>query len=184
MVSRVHLGRIQGQAGFTLIELLGVALIVILLALMALPIYAEVTDKGRHAKTSEDLRIVEQALEAYKADPVSGGHYPERLRTLVERGYLKPTELKSPWYSEDNEVYYYYAVNKDGSDAATAYILGDPGPDASCGRSTSWPNNIPPNPSCGVDPYRGARVMLQGSDESPSEWVDRAPKPWVFRSSH
>lgn len=133
---RIRLQRIlKDEAGFTLIELLAVAVILIILSLMALPVYAEVTDKGRAAKSAEELRIIEQALEQHKADT---GHYPNRLDKLVQAGYLKPNfDFKSPWYSNGNQIYYFYAVDRTGNDAATRYIVGDYGLHGDCGQSAA-----------------------------------------------
>lgn len=126
-----NLGRLLAdKSGFTLIELLGVAVILIILAVMSLPVYAEVTDRAREGKTQEQLRIIEQALEAYRADATYGGHYPNTLPQLVERGFLKPGSFETPWSSPDNTVYYYYAVDRAG--AATHYVLGDAGPGVAC----------------------------------------------------
>lgn len=118
------------KSGFTLIELLGVAVILIILAVMSLPVYAEVSDRAREGKTQEQLRIIEQALEAYRADANYGGHYPDTLPQLVTHGFLKPDSFETPWSGPDNHMYYYYAV--DRATAATHYVLGDAGPGVAC----------------------------------------------------
>lgn len=143
-------GALRSESGFTLIELLAVAVILIILALMALPVYAEVTDKARNAKSQEDLRVIEQGLEAYQAQH---SHYPINLNTLVTDGFLKPSALESPWSSPKNRVYYYYAVDRAGEDKATNFIIGDAGADASCGGEH-------PTPPCGNDPTDQAWVSL------------------------
>lgn len=129
-MTRVRLQRIMGnEAGFTLIELLAVAVILVVLSLMALPVYADASNKLRESKSADDLRSIEVALEAYNAQR---GHYPSRLGILVEKGFMKPTAFETPWSSPDNRIYYLYAVDKEGTDVATRYVLGDPGPDANC----------------------------------------------------
>lgn len=121
------------QSGFTLIELLGVAVILIILAVMALPVYAAVTDRTREGKTQEQLRIIEDALEAYHAQE---GRYPDSLQKLTqgETSFLKkPVSFETPWSSPSvggKKIYYYYAV--DDLRAPTKYVIGDPGPKASC----------------------------------------------------
>jgi type II secretory pathway pseudopilin PulG len=125
----------RNEAGFSLIELLVVATIIIALSLFAMPVFAKVTDKARYAKSAEDLRVIEEQLEVYQADK---GHYPDSLVRLIEQGYIKDTtqthdRLKSPWYSNSNRVYYFYAVDQSAKDSARAYLLGDPGPTAVCG---------------------------------------------------
>ena len=121
--------KLADQSGFTLIELLGVAVILIVLALMALPVYAEVSDKAREAKSQEQLRIIEQALEAFRSDP-NFGQYPTSLQQLVDEKFLKPGSFATPWSGPDNRVYYYYAV--DRKPAATKFVLGDAGPGVAC----------------------------------------------------
>ncbi|HWI66333.1 MAG TPA: type II secretion system protein [Symbiobacteriaceae bacterium] len=141
--------RWKDESGFTLIELLGVAVILIILALMALPVYAEVSDRTREAKTHEQLRIIEQALEAHRADP-QYANYPGSLQLLVTRGFLKPTSFETPWSSADNRVYYYYAV--DRTPAATKFVLGDPGPGVACSLTSPAPPCGRNNGDAWVDP--------------------------------
>lgn len=177
-MSRVRVQRIIGdEAGFTLIELLAVAVILIILSLMALPVYAEVTDKGRTAKSTEELRIIEQGLEAYRADR---GQYPARLVHLVDKGYLKPTRFHTPWSTDKNPIYYFYAVDNAGaSDVATRYVLGDPGPGVSC---TGKP--IP----CGKHPKTDWSWGFSEVDPLWNDRPDRLPAvnlpPLLRRASH
>lgn len=125
------------QKGFTLVELLVVMAILVLLAVLALPAYASITERARHAKSLADLHRIEEALERYRADK---GHYPRGLINLVEAGYLqRNVTFQSPWYSEGNRVWYFYAVDQPGTDAALAFALGDPGPHAVCGQSNPRP---------------------------------------------
>lgn len=139
----------RSQAGFTLIELLGVAVIIIILSVLALPLYAEVTDRVRTSRSSGELREIEGALERYKADT---GHYPNRLELLITNGYLKgPHHFRSPWYSTENPAFYYYAVNSQAEGTAQEYKLGDPGPGANCG-----PNR---EARCGVAPFVVAPII-------------------------
>lgn len=119
----------RGSPGFSLVELLGVLCIILILTTFAVPVYANVTDQARQAKSKRELEVIQGALEQYKAER---GHYPDRLGLLVKEGYLKRgTEFRSPWWSLLNPVYYFYAAN-GRDDSATAYALGDPGPGARC----------------------------------------------------
>lgn len=148
---RFRLARtLQSESGFTLIELLAVGVVLIILALMALPVYAQVTDKTREARSQEELRVIEQALEAYKADP-NHNHYPPNLNALVDAGFLKPSAdphrsvFETPWSGINNRIYYYYAVDKPGADVAAGFVLADPGGNAACGGSS-------PDSPCGLSP--------------------------------
>jgi prepilin-type N-terminal cleavage/methylation domain-containing protein len=136
---RSHLWAVlRSESGFTLIELLAVTVVLVILALMALPVYAEVTDKARTAKVTENLRIIEQALESYRADP---GHnrYPATLDDLIEGGFLKPgaetpwSIFQSPWSDSKDIVYYYYAV--DDPSSRTGFLLIGPDSKSTCSGS-------------------------------------------------
>lgn len=114
---RVRLWRnLQSESGFTLIELLGVAVILIVLALMAIPVYADVTDTAREGRSREELRIISQALDNHYADH---GWYPASLNGLVQgvnnHSYLKPTEFDTAWTG----MKYYYVLN-----SSHGYVLG------------------------------------------------------------
>lgn len=167
---QVRFQRMMGeQAGFTLIELLAVAVILIILSLMALPVYADVTDKSRTAKSAEELRVIEQALEAYKA---SRGQYPGRLYDLVEKGFMKPATFETPWSTDKNPIYYLYVVDKAGNDVATRFVLGDPGPGVNCSGS-------PLSALCGKHPKNEGAWVLS----DPGSVLDGLPQ-LLRRASH
>jgi prepilin-type N-terminal cleavage/methylation domain-containing protein len=151
------------QSGFTLIELLAVALILVVLALLALPVYAEVTDKVRTSRSQADLTTISGMLDAYQADH---GHYPMDLQRLVDAGYLKSFSFESPWSSPPhNPMYYYYWVNKGGDDAATRYVLAAPGPLADCpalGCSNNPNGQAPINPDERPTPPQSPEEALTG----------------------
>lgn len=118
--------RLRGESGFTLIELLGVGLIITVLALISIQVYDEIHDRMRFAKSREELRVIESALEQYRAEQ---GHYPDRLGNLVKEGYLKSdTTFVTPWGTKRSRPYYFYAVDDSKSGRSLAYALGDPGP--------------------------------------------------------
>lgn len=150
-----RLGRIlSSEEGFSLIELMGVAVIMIILTVMALPVYAEVSDKARTARSSEEIRLIGDMLEAYYAEK---GQYPGSLSILVGHS-LKPTSLESPWSNPpENLVYYYYAVDK----VATHYFLGAPGPGVICSSGSR-------DDRCGTDPKIGAHNLEMNPDGTPA----------------
>jgi prepilin-type N-terminal cleavage/methylation domain-containing protein len=126
---RVQIERLSAQGGFTLIELLGVAVIFVILSVMALPVYAEVSDKARTARSCEELRLIEEQLDSYQLD---SGFYPTTLNSLVTAGYIKETtKLESPWSNQQTTIPYYYAVNN--ASVPTEFIVGDPGLQGNCG---------------------------------------------------
>lgn len=151
----------------TLIELLGVAIIVILLSVMAMPVYGEVSDRARMAKSADELRVIEQALEAYKAER---GFYPQNLMRLVDHGYLKMymeqgdrrmPMFASPWSNSRNRIYYFYAVDRSGADTARAYALGDPGSAGHC-------NEIPSAAVLSANPEIG---LPCGKEPDGQAWI-------------
>jgi len=156
---RFRLGRIlREDQGFTLIELLAVAVILVILSLLAMPVYAEVTDKSRMAVSGSDLRVIEQALERHKAEK---GYYPDRLWALVDAGYLKPNfTFESPWSSKEDVIYYFYTT--DRPDRAQAYLLADSGPASfRCAAGDMNTEDLYQSPSqpfpCGRNPKSEAR---------------------------
>jgi type II secretory pathway pseudopilin PulG len=154
--------RIGSEAGYTLIELLAVTAILMIIALFAVPLYNTLTDQARLATSLEDLRVIEQALEAYRADH---GHYPNKLGLLSTKGYLRQDySFKSPWSTKNKPRYYFYAI--DASFEPHAYLLGDPGPQKNCGQAdakeykevTLYQSNEKLLP-CGNNPDKPARVF-------------------------
>lgn len=125
----VRLWRKAGeQSGFTLVELLGVVLIIIVLSLIAIPVYAEVTDTAREAKSLEELRAVEEMIEAYYTQH---GYYPMNLGSIA-KDVRQDDLFKSPWSTARRPVYYFYWVDRAGEDAARSYVLGLPNPEILC----------------------------------------------------
>lgn len=140
---RIHLGKLfSSESGFSLVELLGVAVIIIVLSLMAIPVYANVTDTVRKAESLNNLKHVHNGLERYMTEH---GHYPSRLSQLVDKGYVKSGELLSPWSSASNTIYFYYAVDTVEEGITREFILGDAGPGIKCLKSKL-------TPPCGKDP--------------------------------
>ncbi|HYG58638.1 MAG TPA: type II secretion system protein [Symbiobacteriaceae bacterium] len=118
--------KLQEQSGFTLIELLGVAIIIIVLTMLALPVYADVNDRARESRGKEDLRRIEQALERYYTDHQE---YPDRLAYLAQGSdrhevYLKSTEFNAG--SPEMNYYYAFIWVSNGERAWKEYVLAVP----------------------------------------------------------
>ena len=60
-----------GKKGFTLIEILVVITLILIIAGIALPRFAGVTDEGRKAKAKAELKTVQAALESYLLNTTS-----------------------------------------------------------------------------------------------------------------
>ena len=78
-------GRCQEQ-GFTLLELLTVVTIVGILATMAVPSYHASAIAAREATLKEDLFVMRDVLDQFRADR---GKYPDSLKDLVTVGYIR-----------------------------------------------------------------------------------------------
>lgn len=119
--------QIGAESGATLLELLVVTTILIFLAAFALPAYGDFTEHARQSKSAQDLRVIEEALEAYRADR---GYYPLKLGDLTGE-YLRPeVTFHSPWSSKNRVRYYFYII--EDTKYPTAFLLGDPGPQKYC----------------------------------------------------
>lgn len=74
------------EQGFSLIELLVVVSIIGILASVAEPAYHNTVRKAREATLRQDLFIMRDLLDQYRADK---GQYPKALGDLVSAGYLR-----------------------------------------------------------------------------------------------
>ena len=74
------------QAGFTLIELLVVMTIVSILLTLVVPRYLGHLDRSREAVLRENLSVIRQSIDQYKADT---NQFPPNLSALVEKRYLR-----------------------------------------------------------------------------------------------
>ena len=61
----------KAKNGFTLLEILVVITLILIIAGIALPLFAGVTDEGRKAKAKGELRTVQTALESYLLNTTS-----------------------------------------------------------------------------------------------------------------
>ncbi len=77
---------IKNSRGFTLIELMIVVSIVGILASIAVPSYQTGLIKAREAVLRENLYAIRSAIDQHYAD---AGRYPDSLRELVEKKYLR-----------------------------------------------------------------------------------------------
>lgn len=128
---RVRLQRmIKDERGFSLVELLAVAVILIILSMLAMPVYAGVSSSAKYSIGQTRISKVQEKLEEYYID---NGHYPHRLGLLVEQKYIKSSMLETPWSTPEHPSFFFYAVDnagvdEHGRDLALGYALGDPGP--------------------------------------------------------
>jgi general secretion pathway protein G len=74
------------RRGFTLIELLVVLAIVALLLSVAAPRYFGSVEKSKEAVLKENLYVLRDAIDQYRADK---GRYPASLEALVTDRYLR-----------------------------------------------------------------------------------------------
>lgn len=97
------------QGGFTLIEIMMVVIIIGLLAAVIAPKIFDSAGKARAAKSKQDIRVLESALDLYKLDNFNYPSTAQGLEALVnapsgepparnwkQGGYIK-TLQKDPW---------------------------------------------------------------------------------------
>ena len=77
---------IRRPSGFTLVEVLVVLAIISLMVALAVPRYVDRLEDAREAALRENLKVVRTAIDRFQAD---AGRYPNDLRELVERRYLR-----------------------------------------------------------------------------------------------
>lgn len=78
--------RSRGNCGFTLVELLLVLFVVALLASLVAPVVTGTIQRARESSLKEDLYQMRKALDDFYTD---NGRYPESLKQLVEKRYLR-----------------------------------------------------------------------------------------------
>jgi len=78
--------QLKQARGFTLIELLVVLAIIGTLLTLAVPSYIQHLDRSREVVLQENLSVMRQAIEQYRADT---GTWPPSLETLAEKRYLR-----------------------------------------------------------------------------------------------
>lgn len=78
--------RPSASRGFTLVELLLVLFVVALLASLVSPVVTGTIQRARESSLKEDLHVMRKALDDFYTDT---GRYPESLKQLVEKRYLR-----------------------------------------------------------------------------------------------
>ena len=78
--------RLRENRGFTLVELLLVLFVVALLASLVTPVVTGAIQRARESSLKEDLHVMRKALDDFYTE---NGRYPESLRQLVEKRYLR-----------------------------------------------------------------------------------------------
>lgn len=72
------------QRGFTLIELIVSLVVISLIAMIAMPNYFAMQERGRQAMVLENKRMVQQALETFASD--FNGYYPQGVENALPGG--------------------------------------------------------------------------------------------------
>lgn len=105
---------LSNQKGFTIIELLVVIVIIGILVALLLPNLFSAQQRARDAERKNDLKTVQQQLEAYYSD---NNFYPEGMGELETDGYIDelPEDPQAP-----TKTYAYAAADDSGAACTTA----------------------------------------------------------------
>jgi general secretion pathway protein G len=76
----------RSRRGFTLVELLVVMAIIATLLSIVAPRYFNSLDRSRETVLRQNLNVMRDAIDKFHADT---GRYPDELRELVEKRYLR-----------------------------------------------------------------------------------------------
>jgi len=121
--------RSPGIRGFTLIELLVVISIIATLLTIAMPRYFQSLERSKETVLREDLAVMRDAIDKYKADL---GVYPETLLVLAEKGYIRKvpqdpfTKSAETWVLEQSDDPESAGIRDVRSGAEGAGISGTP----------------------------------------------------------
>ena len=98
--------KLEDKKGFTLIELMIVAAIIGILAVIAIPKFADLIRKSQEGATKGSLGAIKSALSIYYGD--MEGLYPSLLVYLTSNSkYLQAMPLaKTPYYHPDSSAEY------------------------------------------------------------------------------
>lgn len=95
--------------GFTLIELMIVVSIIAILAAVGAAAYGKVQENARNTKRQSDLKVIQSALEQYRADQ---GYYPASINAGGSITAGAQTYLRVVPSDPDGTAYEYTALPK------------------------------------------------------------------------
>ena len=123
MASRIANG--SRSSGFTLIELLVVLAIIATLISVAAPQYFGASDRAREVVLREDLNVMRDAIDKFHGDT---DKYPDSLKTLVEKRYLRAVPVDP--LTEKNDTWIEIRSAGSGSSGITDVKSGATGKDS------------------------------------------------------
>lgn len=98
-IDRRKSSRRHNIGGFTLMEIIVVIAVLGALAALAIPRFTGVLENSQKNTDQANIRIVESAVELYKAEvgniPTEVKTFNELVKELNDKGYLKNTEVKA-----------------------------------------------------------------------------------------
>jgi type II secretion system protein G len=100
----------KSRSGFTLLEILVVITLIIIIATIAIPRFAGVSDEGKKAKAAAELKTLQTALESYllKTSPTTPADWATLVTTLESanpRLVGRVSDFIDPFTSNSNYSY-------------------------------------------------------------------------------
>ena len=120
------------KSGFSLLEIMIALIIIGVIMSAAIPAFGRMTSKGRSSSTKSTLKVIDQAIQMYKAET---GSYPNYLQDLNNRPqgingwdgpYLPEKYTESVPQDAWNQDFVYEKKERGVKPPYDLYSLGDP----------------------------------------------------------
>jgi prepilin-type N-terminal cleavage/methylation domain-containing protein len=123
---------IKGNRGFTLLEVLIVVAIIVIIAGIAMPRFLGVSEQGKRAKASGDLRVLQTAMESYLLNENKLPAAAKDLEASNPQIVSNIDEFVDPFTKKA----YQLTTAENTTTGKRYYALLSCGPNTTCGKGT------------------------------------------------